>query len=176
MLMADVTTMLARTPGTLRTLLAGLPEDWPHRDDGPGTWSAYAIVGHLLHAEATNWLPRTRIILAYGTGQPLNAFDREAMLSWETEPVPVLLDRWQKARDASLVELSSLALSAEDLERRGKHEAIGEVTIGQILAAWVAHDLTHIAQVAEVLARRHRDDVGPFREFMPGLDRVAEAE
>lgn len=172
----DATMMLSRTPRVLDTLLAGLPPEWLHRDDGPGTWSAYDIVGHLLHAEATNWLPRIRTTLEHGGGRSFAPFDREAMLSWDHEPVDRLLDRFQAARAASVDELSTTGLTVADLQRRGRHPEMGEVTVGQVLASWVAHDLTHLAQIGEVLARRYREDVGPYRAFMPALDRVAEVE
>jgi DinB superfamily len=172
----DAMLVLARTPKVLRTLLTGLPPQWVHRNDGPGTWSAYDIVGHLLHGDAANWLPRTRMILQHGTGRPFEPFDREAMLRQEREPVEAVLARFQDARLASLDELASFGLTAGDLERRGTHPELGEVSAGQVLATWVAHDLTHLAQIGEVLARRYRDDVGPYRAFMPALDRTADAE
>lgn len=172
----EATSMLARTPKTLDTLLAGLPPEALHRNDGPGTWSAYDIVGHLLHGETTNWLPRARMIMQHGTGRPFEPFDREAMLGRDPEPAAVLLARFQAARLASLEELSSLDLTAGDMNRRGLHPDMGEVTLGQLLATWVAHDLTHVAQVGEVLARAYREDVGPWRAYLPALDRVAEAE
>lgn len=168
--------MLARTPTTLETLLTGLPPEWVHQNDGPGTWSSYEILGHLLLGESTNWLPRARMILEHGTDRPFEPFDRLAMLSWEHGPVDALLARFTEARRASLEELSSYQLSASDLDRRGRHPEFGEVTLGQMLATWVAHDLTHLAQVGEVLARRYRDDVGPWRAYLPALDRVADAE
>ncbi|MCI0686562.1 MAG: DinB family protein [Sporichthyaceae bacterium] len=174
--LAQATAMLARTPKTLETLLTGLPPEWVHRNDGPGTWSAYEILGHLLHGEATNWLPRARMILEHGADRPFEPFDRLAMLTWERGPVDALLTRFTEARRASLDELSSHDLSASDLDRRGRHPEFGEVTLGQMLATWVVHDLTHLAQVGEVLARRYRDDVGPWRAYLPALDRVAEAE
>jgi uncharacterized damage-inducible protein DinB len=176
MAVPDATLMLARTPNVLAALLAGLPDDWLHRDDGPGSWSAYDIVGHLVHADATNWLPRIRTILRHGAGRSFEPFDRYAMLDWERQAAASLLDRFRSVRAASMAELDSLQLTADDLERRGAHPEMGEVSLGQVVAAWVAHDLTHLAQVGEVLARRYRDDVGPFRAFMPALDRVAEAE
>jgi hypothetical protein len=172
----EVVSMLARTPKVLETLLAGLSPEWLHRDDGPGTWSAYDIVGHLLHGEATDWLPRARMILHHGTGQAFEPFDRLAMLGRAREPIAVVLARFQEARLASLDSLSAPDLAAEDLDRRGLHPDLGEVTLGQLLATWVAHDLTHVAQVGEVLARRYREDVGPWRAYLPALDRAAEAE
>jgi DinB superfamily len=174
--LAEATTVLARTPAVLDTLLRGLPPRWLHRTDGPGTWSAYDIIGHLIHGEATNWLPRIRMILWHGTGRSFEPFDREAMLTWEREPAEALTARLRSARTASLDELSSLQLTSGDLDRRGSHPEMGEVTLGQVLAAWVAHDLTHLAQVGEALARCYRDEVGPYRRYMPALDRVVEAE
>jgi hypothetical protein len=133
-------------------------------------------VGHLIEGEAGNWLPRIRLTLRYGTERSFEPFDREAMLGREREPVSVLLDRFREARRASLDELASLGVAAGDLDRRGRHPEFGAVTLGQVLATWVAHDLTHVAQVGEVLARRYREDVGPYRAYLPALDRVAAAE
>ncbi|MEJ3748867.1 DinB family protein [Actinomycetes bacterium KLBMP 9797] len=174
--LTEATTMLARTPTVLDALLADAPPDWVHRDDGPGTWSAYDIVGHLLEGEAHNWLPRARMILEHGAEQTFAPFDREAMLGREREPVGALLARFASARQSSLVALAAYGLTAADLDRRGRHPEFGEVTLGQVLATWVAHDLTHLAQIGEVLARTYRDAVGPYRAYLPALDRVAEAE
>ena len=160
----------------LRALLDDLPTGWAHRNDGPGTWSAYDILGHLLHGEATDWMPRAHMILRYGTQRSFEPFDREAMLDQEPEPVADMLTRFHAAREASLVALASLELTTDDLRRRGRHPDLGEVTLGQLLATWVAHDLTHVAQIGEVLARRYRDDVGPWRAYLPALEREAPAE
>jgi len=172
----EIASTLARTPGTVRALTAGLPAEWVHRNDGPQTWSAYDIVGHLLNAEEANWLPRTRMILQHGAARAFEPFDREAMLLWEPDSIDGLLDRFQAVRTATVEELLALHLSPSDLDRRGLHPDVGEVTLGELWATWVAHDLTHIAQIAEVLARRYRHAVGPWRAFMPALDRVADAE
>ncbi|WP_020519001.1 DinB family protein [Catelliglobosispora koreensis] len=174
--LSEVTLLLAKTPATAEGLLAGLPGHWVHYNDGPGTWSAYDIVGHLAHGDAANWIPRAKMILAHGTGRSFEPFDREAMLKQERQPLEAVLALFRKAREASLAELASLNLSAQDLEQRGSHPEFGEVALRQMIAAWVAHDLTHLAQIGEVLARRYRQDVGPWRKYMPALDRVAEAE
>ena len=176
MIVSDATTLLARTPHALTTLLDGLPEEWLHRDDGEGTWSAYAIAGHLLHGDATNWLPRIRLIVEHGTDRPFVPFNRVAMLDWAPEPVSALLDRFRSARSASLREFGSLGLTQDDLTRSGTHPEFGTVTLEQVLAAWVAHDLTHLAQIGEVLAGRYREEVGPYRRYMPALERTAPAE
>jgi uncharacterized damage-inducible protein DinB len=172
----EAVVILARTPPVLMTLLTAVPDHWRRRDDGPGTWSAHDIVGHLAHAEATDWLPRIRTVLEHGTGVAFDTFDREAMRAGEPESTDQRLARFVAARSASLAELSTLDISAADLDRRGRHPEFGEVTLGQLLATWVAHDLTHLAQVAEVMARHLRADVGPWRSYLPALDRVAEAE
>jgi hypothetical protein len=176
MRISDATPMLARTPATLTPLLVGLPEEWLHRNDGPQTWSAYDIVGHLLLADTTNWLPRIRTVLEHGTGRQFAPFDREAMLGWQREPAEALLQRFRATRSASLAQLDGLGLADDDLQRRGAHPEFGVVSLQQVVAAWVAHDLTHVAQISEVLARRYRQTVGPYRKYMPALDRVAEAE
>jgi hypothetical protein len=172
----EATSILARTPEVLDTLLAGLPRQWGHRTDGPGTWSAYDIVGHLCLGEAFDWLPRARMILEHGATRPFEPFDRTAMLRQTEGPIEVVLDQFRAARTASLDELASLGIGADDLDRRGLHPDLGEVTLGQLLATWVVHDLTHLAQIGEVLARHYRDEVGPWRAYLPALDRSAEAE
>lgn len=172
----EATSILTRTPAILDVLLSGLPPDWLHRDDGPGTWSAYDILGHLLHGEEADWLPRVQMIIQHGTGRAFEPVDRVAMLGREPEPVTVLLARFRTARQASVEKLLSLGLTKADLDRRGRHPEFGEVTLAQLVATWVAHDLTHLAQVGEVLARHYRDDVGPWRAYLPALDRVAAAE
>jgi DinB superfamily len=145
----ETTSILIRTPKVLDTLLAGLQSAWLHYDDGPGTWSAYDIVGHLVHADVTNWIPRARMIVGHGTERPFAPFDREAMLGWDREPVAALLARFQTGRLAALDDFAALNLTTADLDRRGLHPDIGEITLGQLLATWVAHDLTHLGQIGE---------------------------
>ena len=176
MLLDESTTILARTPSVLDELLDGLGSEWLNRNDGPGTWSTYDIVGHLLHGEATDWMPRIRMILQHGTKRPFEPFDRAAMQGQEPLPFTVLLARFRTARAAGLAEFTSLKLTPDDLQKRGLHPEFGEVTLEQLVATWVAHDLTHIAQISEVLARRYRETVGPWRAYLPALDRAAAAE
>ncbi|GAB3869613.1 DinB family protein [Dactylosporangium cerinum] len=173
---SDATNLLARTPSAVSALLLDLPEAWLHRDDGPDTWSAYAIAGHILHGDATNWLPRIQLIVAHGTGRTFEPFNRVAMLDWSREPVSSLLDRFRETRSRVLEDLDALGLTPDDLTSTGTHPEFGTVTLSQVLAAWVAHDLTHLAQIGEVLAGRYRDEVGPYRRYMPALDRFAPAE
>ena len=174
--LAETIESLRRTPQTLAALLTGVDPEWLRRADGPGTWSAYDIVGHLLNGDQTDWLPRVRMIMEYGATRTFESVDREAMLARAPEPPEVLLERLRAARSANLEELASLGITAEDLGRTGRHPAFGEVTLGQLIATWLAHDLTHVAQVAEVLAGRLRTDVGPWRAYLPALDRTVAAE
>jgi hypothetical protein len=173
--LAAIHASLTRMPTVVDAMLIDLPEEWCRRNDGPGTWSAYDIVGHLLHGEATDWIPRTRIILEYGTARPFDPFDPDAMPR-PAESMAARLDRFRVARAESLAALSTMDLSAADLGRRGRHPELGEVTLGQMLTTWATHDLTHVAQLGEVLARRNRDEVGPWRAYLTVLDRVPEVD
>lgn len=162
--------VLERTPATLRALLAGLPAEWLQANEGPGTWSPYDVVGHLLHGERANWIPRVEHLLAHGAAQPFPPFDREAMFeASQGQSLADLLDEFAAARTASLARLDALALAAADLERRGRHPQFGEVTLGQLLATWVVHDLTHLSQIVRVLAHQHADAVGPWRAYLSVL-------
>lgn len=158
---------LERTPPALDALLRGLPDATTRADEGPGTWSAFDIVGHLIHGERTDWRPRVERILASGDTLPFAPFDR---LAQERESLgkslPELLDEFRRCRLASLSWLRGLNLQPADLERRGRHPALGTVTLGNLLATWAAHDLTHLHQIARVLAFPYRDAVGPWQAYL----------
>lgn len=169
----DLTTgiaVLKRTPRTLRAMLDGVPREWIDATEGPGTWSPRVIVGHLIHGERTDWIPRARIILAQGANRRFTPFDRFAQLG-ESRPLAELLDEFESARAASLATLASWALSDAQLELEGEHPELGPVTLRQLLATWVAHDLGHIAQASRVMAKRYRQAVGPWRAYLPVMDR-----
>jgi len=172
----ESTAVLARTPLVLQALLGDLSPEQMRRTDGPDTWSAHDIVGHLLAGEIEDWVPRAQIIIEHGTDQAFEPFDRSAMRTTATESPAALLDRFETARATSLTTLTAMQLTASDLKREGRHPELGVVTLGQLLATWVAHDLTHLAQISEVLARAYTADVGPWRQYLPALDRVASAE
>lgn len=157
--------ILERTPAILDAWLRGLDEGWTRCDEGAGTWSAFDVVGHLIHGERTDWIPRARRILeADGVFEP---FDRFAQLEASRDKrLEELLDELAGLRRASLAQLRAWRLSAADLERPGVHPAFGRVTLGQHLATWVAHDLDHLAQIARVMARRTTADVGPWRAYL----------
>ena len=159
--------LLARTPSTLDSLLRDLPESWIRLNEGGETWSAYDVVGHLIHGEKTDWIPRARRILEHGEAKPFEPFDRLAQFEDSAgRSLAALLDEFARRRAANLQELTVLRLTAGDLDRRGLHPALGTVTLRQLLATWVAHDLDHLQQIARVLARRYADEVGPWRKYL----------
>jgi hypothetical protein len=159
--------ILQRTPAVLRALLAGLPDEWVRATDGPGTWSAYDVVGHLIHGEKTDWIPRVRHILAKGESEPFIPFDREAMFTASRgKTTAALLEEFAALRAGNVAALRALALTPADLERRGLHPELGPVTLGQHLATWTAHDLGHVRQIAQTLGRQYRDAVGPWRAYL----------
>ncbi len=168
----EAVALLGRTPATLAALLRGLPEAWATATEGPDTWSARDIVGHLLHGEEADWTPRARIILEHGEARPFDTFNRTAMFEqYRDTSLDQLLAAFEQARARSLAELGALGITPERLALRGTHPALGAVTLGQLLATWVAHDLNHIGQVVEVLARQYGEAVGPWRQYLAILTR-----
>ena len=159
--------LLTRTPAALNALLRGLPETWTFRNEGEGTWSAFDIVGHLIHAEHTDWLPRARMILQSGEDRVFESFDRwgHARES-QGKALAQLLDEFSRLRSASLAELDALHLCQDDLERRGRHPAFGVVTLSELLATWAAHDLNHLHQMCRVMAHQYRETVGPWTAYL----------
>lgn len=161
------TSLLARTPTALNALLRGLPEEWTLRNEGENTWSAFQVVGHLIHGERADWLPRVRMILQSGEAQTFVPFDRWGHVrEIEGKSLAQLLDEFTRLRAENLDELRALNLRPEDLERRGRHPALGPVTLSQLLAAWAAHDLTHLHQISRVMAHQFRDAVGPWTAYL----------
>ncbi len=159
--------VLRRTPATLRALLLGLPDAWTRATEGPGTWSPFDVVGHLIHGERTDWVPRVEHILRHGDAVSFPAFDREAMLAASRGlTLAELLDTFERLRRESLERLAALSLTEADLERTGRHPELGVVTMRQHLATWVAHDLTHLVQIERVMARRCANAVGPWRAYL----------
>jgi hypothetical protein len=158
--------LLARTPALLEAWLRGLPPAWLACDEGPDTWNAQVVVGHLVEGERFDWLPRVRHVLAHGEALPFPPFDRFSQLRRGAVPLAQLLDEFASERAASLRELAALHLSATDLQRRARHPEFGVVTLGQHLATWVVHDLTHLTQIARVMAKRYAAAVGPWRAYL----------
>lgn len=165
--LADATALLARTPAALDALLRPLPAAWTEAREGAGTMSPREIVAHLVDADETNWMPRVGTILRAGTDEPLPAFDRYAKIRASAEtPLAVLLDEFAATRARRLAELEALALTPERLALCGAHPALGTVTVAEVLAAWTAHDLTHLHQLSRLLAGQYREAVGPFARFL----------
>lgn len=161
------TALLARTPGVLDTLLRDLPDAWTRANEGGDSWSAFDVVGHLIHGEKTDWIPRIRIVLESGESRPFDKFDRLAQFRESAgKSLDQLLDEFAKVRRENLDLLAALDLRQSDLERRGLHPALGTVTLSNVLATWAAHDMSHLHQVARILAHQYRDAVGPWTEYL----------
>ena len=159
--------VLRRTPATLRALLLNLPACWTDAVEGPDTWSPFDVVGHLIHGERSDWMPRVEHILQHGETVTFPRFEREAMfVESKGQSLPELLDTFADLRAESLAHLSALGLTDADLDRRGTHPEFGSVTMGQLLATWTAHDLGHLAQVTRVMARQYTETVGPWRAYL----------
>jgi len=168
----DALAVLERTPATFRALLDGLPEAWTAPNEGPDTFSAFDNVGHLIHGERTDWIPRARIILAQGPNRTFQPYDRFAQIrESQGKTLPVLLDEFARLRAENVATLRGWQLGPAQLALTGEHPALGTVTLEQLLATWVGHDLGHLAQTARVMAKQYRDAVGPWRAYLPVMDR-----
>jgi hypothetical protein len=164
--------VLERTAPTLRALLRGLSPAWADATEGPETWSPYVIVGHLIHGERVNWVPRAQLILAQGPNRRFAPFDRVARLrESQSESLDDLLNEFARLRAANLTTLAGWRLTDAELALEGEHPEFEVVTLRQLLATWVAHDLGHVAQTARVMAKQYREAVGPWRAYLPILNR-----
>lgn len=165
--LADTVALLSRTPPALDALLRDLPEMWTRRDEGGDTWTVYDVVGHLIHGERTDWMPRAKMILKYGETRAFDPFDRFAQQRQnEGKSLPHLLDEFASLRTTNLHELRVLNVGPEDLKRRGRHPALGLVTLSELLATWAAHDLTHLHQISRIMAQQLREAVGPWTAYL----------
>lgn len=159
--------ILTRTPRALDAMLRGLPAGWIDAHEGGDTWSPFDVVGHLIHGERTGWIPRARVILEHGETRAFDRFAQVAPSSVRTiDGQDGLLDEFARARDQSLRDLAALAVTDADLDRRGRHPELGTVTLRQLLATWVAHDLDHIVQISRAMARQYSDEVGAWRAYL----------
>ena len=159
--------LLARTPAALDALLRDLPEMWTIRNEGENTWSAFDVLGHLIHGELTDWMPRARMVLQFGESQTFEAFDRRAQERDSAgKSMDQLLDEFARLRAKNLDELRALNLRREDLEMSGRHPALGVVTLSQLLATWAVHDLTHLHQISRVMAHQYREAAGPWSKYL----------
>ncbi len=159
--------LLTRTPPTLDALLRDLPEAWTLLNEGETTWSAFDVVGHLIHGERTDWMPRAKAILEFGETRTFEPFDRWGQVrEAQGKSLGQLLDEFAGLRSENLDALRALNLRPSDLERRGRHPALGVVTLSQLLATWAAHDLTHLHQISRIMAHQYREAVGPWKQYL----------
>jgi len=159
--------LLTRTPAMLNAMLRDLPDEWTSRNEGEKTWSAYDVIGHLIHGERTDWLPRAKMILEFGESRAFDPFDRWAQeRESQGKELGELLDEFTRLRSENLVGLRALNLQPQDLARRGRHPSLGMVTLSELLATWAAHDLTHLHQISRIMAHQYRDSVGPWVKFL----------
>jgi DinB superfamily len=162
--------VLARTPATLQALLRGLAEPWLRGNEGPETFSPFDVLGHLIDGEETDWMPRARLILARGTDPRFEPYDRFRHRKRNVERSPAsLLAEFAELRAANVEVLRSWRLTTSDLDLTGIHPTFGRVSLRQLLATWLAHDLGHIAQTARVMAKQYSTEVGPWAAFLPVL-------
>lgn len=164
--------ILERTPQTLTSLLSGISSEWIQNNEGEETWSPFDVMGHLIHGEKTDWMVRTEIILSDGSDKIFAPFDRFAQFEdSKGKTISQLLEEFESLRKQNLIALKSKNLTSADLKKTGIHLVLGEVTLQQLLAAWVVHDLGHIAQICRVMAKQYKSEVGPWYQFLPILDR-----
>lgn len=159
--------VLARTPATLRMLLKDLPSDWVETNEGANTWSPYDVIGHLIHGERSDWIARAKIILEHGESRPFDPFDRFAQFEESKgKTLGELLEEFAALRERNLAALREMKIGARDLDKTGQHPALGRVTLKELLATWVTHDLDHIAQIARTMAKQYTDEVGPWQAYI----------
>jgi hypothetical protein len=162
-----VTEILDRTPRVLRAMLQGLPAEWILRNEGDNTWSPFDVLGHLIHGERTDWIPRARIILECGEGRAFEPFDRYAQFeASKGKTSEELLDIFEALRLENIRAFKEMELMPKDLEKPGMHPELGRVTLGELIATWVAHDLGHIVQISRTMAKQYREEVGPWRAYL----------
>jgi hypothetical protein len=158
--------ILERTPVVLKTLLSGLDDEWILNNEGPETFSPFDVIGHLIHCEQTDWAVRAKIILEFGLSKPFTPWNRFAQYEISKgKTLSQLLDEFEQVRNENLQWLKSVNLSENDLEKKGMHPVLGEVTLRNLLTTWVVHDLTHIAQITRVMAKQYKEEMGPWPEF-----------
>ena len=163
----DSIEILERTPMVVTALLSGLSNRWLFNNEGNDSWSPYDIIGHYIEGEKTDWIPRMRIILSNDDDKRFVRFDRFAQLNNDkNKPIDVLLNEFSEWRRKNILELKGANVDEEKLNKKGIHPAFGEVTLRQLLAAWVAHDLNHIGQISRVMAKQFKDEIGPWTKYI----------
>ncbi len=166
--------LLVHSPAALDALLRDLPETWTLRNEGEDTWSTFDVIGHLIHGERTDWMPKARMVLQFGETETFEPFDRWGHVrECQGKSLGQLLDEFARLRSENLDELRALNLRQEDLELRGRHPTFGAVTLSELLATWAAHDLTHLHQISRVMAYQYREAVGPWNGSLGVLQCVS---
>lgn len=170
--LAEGRLILERTPRALQALLRGLPDGWSRANEGPKTWSPHEVVAHLINGERTDWIPRARLILAGDATATFVPFEREGFFA-EARPMPLpeLLDLFERLRAENLRVLDGMKIGERELALVAQHPGLGPVTMRELLASWVVHDLGHIVQISRTMARQYRGAVGPWTEYMGVLQR-----
>ena len=159
--------LLERTPKVLKAMLSGLSDDWTQNNEGEDSWSPYDVVGHLVHGERTDWIPRTFIIMNEGDQKTFEPYDRFAQFEESKgKSLEQLLDEFESLRKANLEQLKGFGLTESDYQRQGIHPSLGPVTLSNLLSAWVVHDQGHIAQISRVMAKQYKNEVGPWTRYM----------
>ena len=165
--LADIIDLLNRTPRALNELLHGLPKTWIESNEGENTWSPFDVIGHLIHGERVNWIPRAKMILEFGEGKVFEPFDRFAQFGASRgKTIATLLEEFEGIRQENIRALEDMNLTLEDLHKCGHHSEFGRVTLGELLSTWAAHDLDHLVQTSRTLAKGYREAVGPWRAFL----------
>ena len=169
----EAVAILERTPESLNALLRGLPETWLSATEEDESWSPYDVIGHLIQGERTDWMARARHILS-GEQRPFDPFDRTAQFAdSKGKSVDELLSTFATLRRQKLAELAAMKLTSRDMDRKGQHPDIGEVTLGQLLSTWLVHDMDHVSQIARTIAKVYTGAVGPWTAYLSILkDRV----
>ena len=159
--------ILSRTPDVLEKLLQDLPKDWSHKNEGPGTWSAFDVIGHLIHGEKTDWIPRMNLILSDNPDRTFEPYDRFAQKKLSKgKTLEDLLSEFKTLREINIGYLKSVKLTKQDLNKKGIHPALGEVSLSELIACWTVHDLNHLSQISRTLAHQYETEVGPWKAFL----------
>ncbi len=163
--------ILERTPAVLISLLSGLSDRWIYNNEGDESWNPYDIIGHLIHGEKKDWIPRSKIILDYGEDKPFEPFDRLAQFKdSEGKTLNDLLEEFAKLRNENIDMLNKLNLNENDFNKKGVHPEFGKVILKQLLSTWVVHDLSHIRQISRVMAKQYKKEIGPWRIYLPVIN------
>ena len=159
--------ILSRTPQVLEDLLSGLSDDWLHSNEGENTWSPYEVIGHLIHGEKTDWIPRTKIILSLSGNKTFEPFDRFAQQNEDTNrSIDELLTEFKTLRMNNLQELKALQIDDTKLAMKGIHPELGEANLKELISCWTVHDLGHLAQISRVMAKQYQSEVGPWKAYL----------